>query len=217
MIDGPRLKPASGAPAKSLVIFLHGYGADGSDLIDIGRHWAEVLPDTAFVSPHAPEPCAEAPGGRQWFGLTMRDEAELWRGVTKAAPTLDAFLEEEIKRYALVPEKVALCGFSQGTMMALYVGPRRSRPIAGIVGYSGVLAGPDRLKAEAKSKPPVLLVHGAEDPLIPAGAILQAAQGLGAASIDVEWHVRPDLQHGIDGEGLNLGAGFLRRVLNARP
>jgi len=101
--------------------------------------------------------------------------------------------------------------------MALYVGPRRSRPIAGIVGYSGVLAGPDRLKAEAKSKPPVLLVHGAEDPLIPAGAILQAAQGLGAASIDVEWHVRPDLQHGIDGEGLNLGAGFLRRVLNARP
>jgi len=216
MIDGPRLKPASGGPARSLVVFLHGYGADGNDLVDIGRHWAAVLPDTAFVSPHAPEPCAEAPGGRQWFPLTMRDEAELWRGVTKAAPVLDRFLDEEMKRYQLPPEKLALCGFSQGTMMALYAGPRRSQQIAGIVGYSGVLAAPERLPDEVRSKPPVLLVHGAEDPLIPAAAIYQAAQGLGAAALEVEWHIRPELQHGIDGEGLELGAGFLRRVFNAR-
>ena len=213
MIDGPRLKPTNGGAPKSLVVFLHGYGADGNDLIDIGRHWAGAMPETAFVSPHAPEPCAEAPMGRQWFALTLRDEAELLRGVTKAAPVLDAFLDEEMKRYGLTADKVALCGFSQGTMMALYVGPRRSQQIAGIVGYSGVLAAPERLKIDAKTRPPVLLVHGAEDPLIPAPAIYEAAQGLGGASFEVEWHIRPDLQQGIDGEGLELGAAFLRRVL----
>jgi phospholipase/carboxylesterase len=215
MIDGPRLPPANGAPATSLVVFLHGYGADGRDLIDIGRHWAPLLPGTAFASPHAPEPCAEAPTGRQWFPLSMRDPAEFWRGVTRAAPALDAFLDAELERHRLAPDRLALVGFSQGTMMALHVGPRRVVPIGGIVGYSGLIAGPDRLKEEARSLPPVLLVHGEEDPLIPAPALHQAANTLAAAGAEVEWHVRPGLAHGIDMEGLALGAAFLGRILTS--
>lgn len=212
LIDGPRLKPASGFKATSLVVFLHGYGADGNDLIDIGRSWAPLLPDTAFVSPHAPDPCAESPVGRQWFGLSMRDPEELWRGVSRAAPTLNEFLDAELKRTGLTEDRLALVGFSQGTMLALHTAPRRLYQMAGVVGYSGLLAGPEHLQNDMENAPPVLLVHGAEDPLIPAVALRHAASELGAASFDVEWHIRPGLQHGIDQEGLALGVDFLRRA-----
>ena len=212
-LDGPRLAPASGQ-AKQLVVLLHGYGADGSDLIDIGRYWAGVLPEAAFVSPHAPEPCADAPVGRQWFALAEREPREFWQGVNAAAPALDRFIDDELARHSLGEQALALVGFSQGTMLALHIGPRRRRPVAGIVGYSGLLAGPEHLAAEARSTPPVLLVHGDEDPLIPVGALFLAANGLAAAGIPAEWHVRPGLQHGIDQEGLELGAAFLRRVLD---
>ncbi len=217
-IDGPRLAPASGRPAKQLVIFLHGYGANGQDLIDIGRHWAYALPEIAFVSPDAPEPCVEAPMGRQWFGMSERSQGEMWSGVTHAAPALDAFIDAELQRYALGPEALALVGFSQGTMMALHVGLRRAQPLAGVVGYSGLLAGAEHLPHEIRSRPPVLLVHGEEDPLIPAAALLHAANALAAAGVMAEWHLRPGLGHGIDNEGLDLGVAFLRRVfgLNAR-
>lgn len=213
LIDGPRFGPISGHPPKHLVIFLHGYGADGHDLIDIARHWSYALPETVFVSPDAPEPCAEAPMGRQWFALTERSPTEIWRGAVAAAPVLERFIDAELARHRLEEQALALVGFSQGTMMALHVGPRRVRPIAGIVGYSGLLAGPERLAAEARSKPPVLLLHGEEDPLIPVGALFMAVNGLASAGIAAEWHVRPGLQHGIDPEGLDLGAAFLRRVL----
>ena len=215
LIDGPRFGPISGRPPKQVVIFLHGYGADGHDLIDIARHWSYALPEVAFVSPDAPEPCAEAPMGRQWFGLTERSPAEIWRGAVAAAPMLERFIEAELARHGLDERALALVGFSQGTMMALHVGPRRARPVAGIVGYSGLLAGPERLAAEVRSKPPVLLVHGEQDPLIPVGAMTIAVNGLASAGIAAEWHVRPGLQHGIDPEGLDLGAAFLRRVLPA--
>ncbi len=213
MIDGPRIPPRSGGAAKSLVVFLHGYGADGNDLIDIGRMWAPALPDTAFASPHAPEPCAEAPVGRQWFPLAGTDQQKLRDGVLTAGPILDAFLDAELARHGLDDGKLALVGFSQGTMMALHVGPRRAHRIAGIVGYSGLLPGPEFLAAEARNKPPVLLVHGDADPLIPAMALHVAARILGESGFQVEWHVRPNLQHGIDQEGLTWGADFLRRVL----
>ena len=213
MIDGPRIPPASGGPAKSLVVFLHGYGADGNDLIDVGRMWAPLLADTAFVSPHAPEPCEESPVGRQWSPLAGLDPQAMWRGVGSAAPALDAFLEAELAGHGLGEQKLALVGFSQGTMMALHVAPRRARQIAGVVGYSGLLLGPEHLAAEVRQRPPVLLVHGDADPLIPAIATQVAARTLGAAGFAVEWHVRPGLQHGIDQDGLTLGAGFLRRVL----
>jgi phospholipase/carboxylesterase len=214
-LDGPRLAPRSGT-AKQLVVFLHGYGADGNDLIDIGRAWAGPLPDAAFVSPHAPRPCGQAPSGREWFPLTMRDPGERWRGVTMAAPGLQTFLDAELARASLPPSALALVGFSQGTMIALHVGLRRAVMPAAIVGYSGLLALPDNadpatVAAEIKSRPPVLLVHGDQDPLIPIDALFHAAQGLAALEVPVEWHISAGVGHGIDQEGLRHGGEFLAR------
>lgn len=216
-LDGPRLEPLSGN-AKSLVVFVHGFGADGNDLIDIGRAWQQLLPDTAFVSPHAPEPCGQAPVGRQWFALTFRDPNERWTGVNTAAPVLDAFLDRELARRALPPSALALVGFSQGTMMSLHVGLRRTAPLAAIVGYSGMLALPERaapeqLAAEIRSRPPVLLVHGSEDDLIPVQALFHASQTLAALDVPTEWHISHGIGHGIDGEGLRHGGAFLARRL----
>ena len=219
-LDGPRLAPRSGT-AKQLVVFLHGYGADGNDLIDIGRAWAGPLPDAAFVSPHAPRPCGQAPSGREWFPLTMRDPGERWRGVTMAAPGLQTFLDAELARASLPPSALALVGFSQGTMMALHVGLRRGVAPAAIVGYSGLLALPDNadpatFAAEIKSRPPVLLVHGDQDPLIPIDALFHAAQGLAALEVPVEWHISAGVGHGIDQEGLRHGGEFLARRFGRR-
>ena len=214
-LDGPRLEPRSGK-ARQLVVFLHGYGADGNDLIEIGRAWAGLLPDTAFVSPHAPRPCGQAPVGREWFPLTFREANERWVGVQAAAPGLNAFLDAELARRKLPPSALALVGFSQGTMMALHVGLRRAVAPAAIVGYSGLLVLPPDVDAEAfaaeiKSRPPVLLVHGDRDDLIPPQALFQASQGLAALEVPVEWHISPGIGHGIDGEGLRHGGEFLGR------
>jgi len=199
-------------------VFLHGYGADGNDLIEIGRAWQELLPDAAFVSPHAPEPCAQAPVGRQWFGLTFRDPDERWRGVTKAGPVLDRFLDTELARRNLPPGALALVGFSQGTMMSLHVGLRRAVAPAAIVGYSGMLVlpkdgPPETIAADVRARPPVLLVHGDRDDLIPVQALLHAAQGLAALEVPVEWHISAGIGHGIDQEGLRQGGEFLARRL----
>jgi phospholipase/carboxylesterase len=209
-LDGPRIMPASGGAAKQLVVFLHGYGADGNDLISLCNHWRPVLPDAAFISPNAPEPLPDAPfGGRQWFGLTFRDPQERWRGVQRAGPNLDAFLDEELAALGLGDEALALVGFSQGTMMALHVGLRRPKPMAAIVGFSGMLVEPNRLKADIRSRPPIMLIHGDADEVIPVEALHQARAALGAAGLAVEWHVRPGLPHGIDGEGLEMAGRFL--------
>jgi phospholipase/carboxylesterase len=212
-LDGPRLEPRS-RNARQLVVFLHGYGADGNDLIEIGRAWQQLLPDAAFTSPHAPEPCAQAPVGRQWFGLTFRDPDERWRGVTKAGPLLDRFIDAELARRNLPPSALALVGFSQGTMMSLHVGLRRAVAPAAIVGYSGMLVlpndgPPDSIAGEIKSRPPVLLVHGDGDDLIPVQALFMAAQGLAALEVPVEWHISSGIGHGIDNEGLRQGGEFL--------
>jgi len=218
-LDGPRLAPKSGA-AQQLVVFLHGYGADGNDLIDIGRAWQQILPHAAFASPHAPEPCGQAPVGRQWFPLTMRDPNERWLGVNKAAPLLDHFLDAELARHKLPPSALALVGFSQVTMMALHVGLRRVVAPAAIVGYSGVLVVPpveaEAFAAEIKAHPPVLLVHGDLDELIPPQALFQATQGLAALEVPVEWHLSPGIGHGIDAEGLRHGGEFLARRFGLR-
>jgi phospholipase/carboxylesterase len=214
-LDGPRLEPRGGA-ARRLVVFLHGYGADGNDLIEIGRAWQQLLPDTAFVSPNAPEPCAGAPIGRQWFALTFRDPDERWRGVNAAAPALNAFLDAELARRKLPPSALALVGFSQGTMMALHVGLRRPTPIAAIVGYSGLFvlpnnAEPEVVAGEIKARPPVLLIHGDRDELIPVQALFHATQALAALEVPAEWHISAGIGHGIDQEGLRHGGEFLAR------
>ncbi len=217
-LNGPRLEPRAGGAARQLVVFLHGYGADGNDLIDIGRAWQPLLPHAAFVSPHAPEVCAMAGAGRQWFGLTFRDPHERWAGVNAAAPILERFLDAELGRRQLPGVALALVGFSQGTMMALHVGLRRAAAPAAIVGYSGMLAlpnnaAPDTVAAEIKARPPVLLVHGDRDDLIPPQALFHAAQGLAALGVPAEWHLSAGIGHGIDGEGLRHGGEFLARRL----
>ena len=219
-LDGPRLEPRSGK-ARQLVVFLHGYGADGNDLIEIGRAWAGLLPDAAFISPHAPRPCGQAPMGREWFPLTFRDPDERWTGVNAAAPQLNAFLDAELTRRNLPNSALALVGFSQGTMMALHVGLRRAESPAAIVGYSGMLVipeeiDPDKFAGEIVSRPPVLLVHGDQDQLIPVQALMHAAQGLAALEVPVEWHISPGVAHGIDQEGLRQGGEFLARRIAGR-
>ncbi len=219
-LDGPRIEPRSGT-ARHLVVFLHGYGADGNDLIEIGRAWQGLLPDAAFVSPHAPRPCGQAPSGREWFPLTFRDPGERWAGVIQAAPALNSFLDAELTRRQLPPSALALVGFSQGTMMALHVGLRRAVSPAAIVGYSGMLVvpedvEPDKFAAEIRSRPPVLLIHGDADELIPVPALMHAAQGLASLDIPAEWHISPGIGHGIDQEGLRQGGEFLARHFAAR-
>jgi phospholipase/carboxylesterase len=206
-LDGPRIAAKSGT-TRQLVVFLHGYGADGNDLIEIGRQWRDWLPDAAFVAPHAPEPCGMAPMGRQWFALTMRDPHERWLGVTTARPALDAFLDAELARHGLDDGALALVGFSQGTMMALHAGLRRPRAPAAILGYSGVLVGPDHLD-ETVSSPPILLVHGDQDQVIPLEALFTSSEALANHTIPCQWHLSFGIGHGIDGEGLRQGGVFL--------
>ena len=223
LLDGPRI-PASAARASQLVVFLHGYGADGNDLIELGRQWRALLPGAAFVSPHAPERCAATPMGRQWFALSNSlpedrgGAEERWRGAVKARGAIDAFLDAELKRLGLDESGLALVGFSQGAMMALHVGLRRSRAPAAILGFSGLLVGPERLnEATARgAPPPILLIHGDQDPLIPVEAMFLAAEALAGASIPAQWHVSLGVGHGIDGEGLRHGGLFLAKALAGR-
>lgn len=218
-IDGPRLAPARGT-ARQLVVFVHGYGADGNDLIEIGKAWQGLLPDTAFVSPHAPRPCGQAPMGREWFPLTFRNPEERWDGVNAAAPGLDRFLDAELTRHQLPPSALALVGFSQGTMMSLHVGLRRAVAPAAIVGYSGMLilkgdSDVEGYKPQVRARPPVLLIHGDADELIPAQALFHSAQALSALDVPAEWHMSAGVGHGIDEEGLRHGGEFLARRLRS--
>jgi phospholipase/carboxylesterase len=213
-LDGPSLPPASARPARQLVVLLHGYGADGDDLIPLGEAWRAALPDAAFVAPNGPEPCAEFPIGRQWFPLSLRDAAEIRAGLAAASPVLTAFLDDRLRALGLGDSDLVLAGFSQGAMLALEVGLKRAGPIAGIIGFSGLLASPP---APGEGPfPPVLLGHGIEDPLIPAAATGAARSALAAAGVTVEAHLRPGLGHGIDSEEIGLGAAFLARCFAGR-
>jgi len=222
-LDGPRIAP-SGGRARSLIVFLHGYGADGGDLIELGRQWQRRVPDAAFVSPHAPERCVGAPMGRQWFALSNAapdDPAgaqERWSGAVRARGPIDAFLDAELQRLGLDESRLGLVGFSQGAMMAMHVGLRRKHAPAAILCYSGLLVGPERLK-EATARdpratpPPVLLVHGDQDPLIPSEVMFIAADALAAAEIPAQWHMSFGIGHGIDAGGLHHGGMFLAQAL----
>lgn len=213
-LTGPTAGPLHEGRPNHLVILLHGYGANGDDLIGLAPVWAPVLPDTLFVAPNAPYPCDMNPFGFQWFGISNLNPDIMLAGTRSVAPTLDAYLTTEMARHGVDESKTALVGFSQGTMMALHVGLRRSKPFAGIVGYSGALPGASTLPAEIKSRPPVLLVHGDADPMVPIQALRLAEQGLQAVKVPVEAHVSPGLEHGIDQLGVELGARFLRKVLS---
>ncbi len=211
MIDGPRIAAKSGK-AKQLVVFLHGFGADGNDLIEIGRQWRSLLPDADFVSPHAPERCAMSPMGRQWFPLFTGDPNERWRGCVQARPTLDAFLDKELAQRGLDERALALVGFSQGTMMSLHTGLRRRTPPRAILGYSGMLVAGEAPVEEPpiQTRPPaVLLVHGEADEMIPAEALLMSANALADMGVPTQWHLSPRIGHSIDAGGIVHGALFL--------
>lgn len=208
LLDGPRIQPIE--TVTGLVVLLHGYGANGEDLIGLADAWRSILPGVVFVAPDAPEPLPGAgPGARQWFALTFQDPGELWRGVNLAGPRLDRFIDAELTRYRLPASRMALVGFSQGAMMALHVGLRRTDGPAAIIGYSGLIAGPEHLTSGIKSRPAVQLIHGELDDLIPVDALHMSREVLAAAEIPVEWHVRPGTGHGIDPTGLALGGNFL--------
>lgn len=211
-LEGPRQEPQNGGKAERLLVFLHGLGADGNDLIGLAPVLGQLFPDTAFVSPNAPMPCDMAPMGRQWFSLQDREPSAMLAGAESARPSLDRFLDAELERYGLDDSRLALFGFSQGCMMALHTALRRPRAMAGVVGFSGHLFGPERLENELMARPPVLLVHGDADEVVPFGALAAAESALRAVGVPVEAHARPGLGHGIDQPGLELAARFLLRI-----
>ena len=209
-LDGPR-HPARSGDATSLVILLHGYGADGADLIGLAEPVSEYLPRTVFRAPNAPEPCRVNPAGRQWFPISQIDgapEDEMRAGYVRAAETLDAWLPRAMAEEGVGPERTCLVGFSQGTMMALSVGPRRSPGLAGIVGFSGRVIDPDGLGLAA-SRPPVLLVHGDRDEVVPHAAMEEARAALAEAGFPVSTFTSTGMGHGIAPDGLGLAVGVL--------
>lgn len=214
-LDGPRAGPGSGGPARQLIVLLHGVGADGADLIGLAPMLAEALPDAAFAAPDAPFPCDMAPFGRQWFSLQDRSPARLASGVRAVEASVRAFLEAELARLSLPPSALALAGFSQGAMTALHTGLRMAEPPAAILAYSGALLSPESLAAEiaADPPPPVLIVHGESDEVVPVRASRAAESALRAAGVPVEALYVPGLDHSIDGAGLAAGGAFLRGVL----
>lgn len=216
-LTGPSHAPSSGGPAKQLVVLLHGVGADGNDLIGLAPHLATVMPDTEFLAPDGPFPCDMAPFGRQWFSLQDRSQAAMLAGVQSVAPSVNAFLDAELEKRDLTPDKLVVIGFSQGTMTALYVTPRRPAPIAGVVGFSGALVGAELLADEVVSRPPILLVHGEADDVVPAAAFDHAGQALQRAGFTVYGGKRPGLGHSIDGEGLTMAASFLIERFGLTP
>lgn len=206
------------AQATSLAVLLHGYGADGNDLLGLADVLAPHLPHTAFVAPDAPEPCRGSPMGRQWFPIPWLDgssEVDAGAGLARAADDLNAFLDAQMAAEGLSPGAVALIGFSQGAMMSLHVAPRRALALAGIVAISGRLLVADRLAAEAKVKPPVLLIHGDQDPVVPFADMGLAGNVLTAAGFEVWGHLMRGTGHGIAPDGLGAALGFLTERLPA--
>jgi phospholipase/carboxylesterase len=213
-LSGPSRPPASGGKPRRLVILLHGLGADGNDLIGLAPYWARLLPEAEFLSPNAPFPCDMAPHGYQWFSSQDRSPAAVLGGVRAAAPILDAFIDEALEERGLDSSELALVGFSQGTMMSLFVGLRRVEPVAGIVGFSGRLLAPELLASELRSRPPILLVHGTEDPLVRFSSLEAAETTLKAAGVPVETVTSVGIGHSIDDQGLRRGGQFLKNVLS---
>jgi phospholipase/carboxylesterase len=216
-LSGPSHPPLSDGKAKQLIVLLHGYGSNGDDLISLAPFFAQALPDAEFLSPNAPFPCEIAPFGFQWFGFEGRTPEMLLGGARLAAEILDKFLDAELAKRGLTDRDLALVGFSQGTMMSLHVGPRRQNRIGGILGFSGSLIAPNLLGSELKSKPPVLLIHGTADQVVPYGALAQAEKALKDAGVPIETESRPGLPHSIDQIGAQKGALFLRRCLERSP
>jgi phospholipase/carboxylesterase len=209
--DG-RKAPRSGQ-IKSIVVLIHGYGADGADLLGLADPLGPHLPDTLFAAPDAPEPCTGNPFGRQWFPIPWLDgssDAQAAAGLAAASDDLNAYLDALLEETGVSASNLILLGFSQGTMMALEVAPRRAEAMAGVVAFSGRLLRPEALAMEAKVKPPVLLLHGDRDPVVPFEDMSKAGNTLVAAGFEVYGHVMEGCEHGIAPDGLSTALGFMR-------
>lgn len=207
LLNGPAIRPKSGN-VKRLVMLMHGVGSNGDDLLSLAPMFVEHLPDTFFFSPNAPFAFDMAPFGHQWFSLADRNTKRMLEGAQAAAPIVDATLDKLKEDFGIADADIALLGFSQGTMTALYAGLRRTQPLAGIVGFSGALIGGETLAANAT---PVCLIHGEQDEVVPYAAMPAAKEGLERAGIAVETHARPGLPHSIDMEGIEIATAFLKR------
>jgi len=215
-LEGAVHDPVSGNKPKKLVLMLHGYGADGNDLIGLAEPLAPLMPDVVFHAPNAPYPCEGNPFGYQWFGISRLDPHQMLAGVHGTAPFVEAYLDKLLAQYGLTEADTALIGFSQGTMMSLHVGLRREKPLAGIVGFSGLLPGIDVLADEIKSKPPVQLIHGDADPMVPFEMMDRAETALKAVGVKVSGFASKGAGHTIDSPGLEKCARFLQRVLGVK-
>lgn len=214
-LNAKRKAPRSGK-ATSAVIFVHGYGADGADLLGLADPLAPHLPGTAFHAPDAPDRCTGNPFGYQWFPIPWLDgssEAEAAEGLARAAEDLNAYVDGVLEAEGLTPDRLALVGFSQGTMMSLHIAPRRDAALAGVVAFSGRLLAPERLGTEARVKPPVLLLHGDADPVVPFSDMGKAGDALVAAGFETYAHVMKGTGHGIAPDGLSVALHFLRERL----
>ncbi|MBM9593059.1 alpha/beta hydrolase [Roseitranquillus sediminis] len=202
--------------ATAALVFVHGYGADGRDLLSLAEPLAPHMPGVAFYAPDAPEPCTGNPMGRQWFPIPWLDgstEAAAEASMTRSVADLNAFIDKVLADEGLAPERLALVGFSQGTMMSLHVAPRRQEPLACVVGFSGRLVGPERLPGEVVSRMPVLLLHGDADEVVPPEHLPEAAKALQEAGFDVSAFVMRGTAHGIAPDGLGVALHFLREKL----
>jgi phospholipase/carboxylesterase len=212
-LDGPRLNPLSNSTPSSLVVLIHGYGSNGDDLISLATMIQPALPDTAFVAPNAPSQITRMAAAHQWWPIETFSMAERAAGAAAAAPGLNDFISEELDRAGLTSARLLLVGFSQGTMMALHVGLRRPEQVAGIVGISAMLVAPERLPEQIKSRPPVLLIHGTNDNVVPFRSMDLASEALEAVGVLVETHASPGVAHSVGQDGLAAATAFARRVL----
>lgn len=208
-LNGPLLPPRSGRPATQAVILLHGYGADGSDLISLGQHWGQMLPDALFLAPNAPEPCAGSPFGFQWFPLNVDRIAGRIEGAKNAAPVIREFLTDLWAQTGIAPQRTILGGFSQGAMMSLHVGTALEQELAGIIAFSGAFVPADGFGGKGLARPPVTLIHGELDQVVDPDLSRQAATELSASGFEVSLHISPNTAHGIAPDGLDFATSFL--------
>ncbi|MGB0661866.1 MAG: alpha/beta hydrolase [Mangrovicoccus sp.] len=209
-------RAAASGQTRNVVAFLHGYGADGADLLGLADPLAPHMPDTVFLAPNAPERCTNNPMGYQWFPIPWLDgssEEDSQAGMARAVEDLNAWIDTVLEEEGVSPENFVLLGFSQGTMMSLHVAPRRAEPFAAVVGFSGRLLDPETLSDEVVSRPPVLLIHGDADDVVPPQSLPEAGNALTAAGFDVFAHIMKGTGHGIAPDGLSVALAFMREKL----
>lgn len=195
--------------ANYLIVFCHGYGADGKDLINIGNYWQRFLPDFYFTSPNAPNVCSVNPSGFEWFNLMNPDIKNVVLELESSVLQLTKFIDAKLKDLSLDYSKLFLVGFSQGTMMSLHYALTNPNKIAGVIGYSGKIYDPSILENNIKSRPPIFLMHGDDDNIVPLEDMMEAKNFLTKNKVDLKTKIFKGCGHSIPTQGLSLGLEFI--------